>query len=486
MANVITANVITASVFPRLGRRLGPILALAWLLTGCATALPMVFDQVAKLSQYMAAAAEAEPSGNDLLARAGSAITEGRYSEAEAYLDAALSIDPYDNQALRQLAVVYRLTGRSLKARSYEQMAWEVDAADSISSTVGAGAIEPPIPADGNNFLRFVALKQLFDAELITEQEYDARREANLGALLPLTQTSSWLDASRRPPPARDVVERLETITRFRIAGSLNEISYKLERDAVLDGLMPMAMGDQRSIIVVAPEALDPEAHQVWLDRLLATKLITPREYAKENAALVGLYAPAAGSMEDADSPPSGRLSMIDRPLTVMDEAAMDLEEAMAAEDAVEPPDDAMIAQDAVVTPEQKPTPPVAAAMTPAEADEAEEEAADIQLSGLAGDAAAADRPAAPTAEGSSVTRINIHLALSRTPESAQRSWETLQQANGLALEGLIPRVSRVDLGGGKGVFFQLSAGPLADMAAAEVLCGELLSRDFYCAPLVF
>ena len=430
--------------FPRLGRRLGPTLALAWLLTGCATALPVVFDQVAKLSQFMAADAEAGPGGDDLLARAGSAIAEGRYSEAEAYLDAALSIDPYDNQALRQLAAVYRLTGRTLKARSYEQMAREVDAADSVSLTVRA--IEPPIPADANKFLRFVALKRLFDAELITEEEYDERREANLGALLPLTQTSSWLDASRRPPPVRDVVERLETITRFRIAGSLNENSYKLERDAVLDGLMPMPIGDRRSMAVVTPEALDPEAHQVWLDRLLATKLITPREYAKENAALVGLYAPAAGSMEDADSAPSGRLSMIDRPIAVMDEAAMDREAAMAAEDGVAPPDDAMI-------PQQKSMLPVAAATAPV---------------------------------GSSVTRINIHLALSRTPESAQRSWETLQQANGLALEGLIPRVSRVDLGGGKGVFFQLSAGPLADMAAAEALCGELLSREFYCAPLVF
>ena len=87
-------NYISASIFPRLGRRLGPTLALAWLLTGCATALPMVFDQVAKLSQFMAADAEVGPGGNDLLARAGSAIAEGRYGEAEAYLDAALSIDP--------------------------------------------------------------------------------------------------------------------------------------------------------------------------------------------------------------------------------------------------------------------------------------------------------------------------------------------------------------------------------------------------------
>ena len=41
-------------------------------------------------------------------------------------------------------------------------------------------------------------------------------------------------------------------------------------------------------------------------------------------------------------------------------------------------------------------------------------------------------------------------------------------------------------LGAGKGVFFRLSAGPLADMAAAEALCGKLMRRSLYCAPLVF
>ena len=79
-----------------------------------------------------------------------------------------------------------------------------------------------------------------------------------------------------------------------------------------------------------------------------------------------------------------------------------------------------------------------------------------------------------------------VHLALARTPERARRSWEDLQQAHGDALEGLAPRIARIDLGADKGVFFQLSAGPLADMAAAEALCGKLVRRSLYCAPLVF
>lgn len=413
-------------------------MGLAWLLAGCSTALP-VASMVLQLSQFMQADEQTEPADHDLIARAATATAEGRYNEAEAYLDAALSLDPYDDRALGQLAVIYRLTGRPEKARRYEQMTRHSETAGTGSWT--ASETESSIPDEANNIQRFVALNRLLDIGLITEREHGARRDANLGALLPLTRPSPALDAVRSSPPARDLVERLETIIRFKKIGFLDGESYNLERDAILQGLMPMPKSTRHIIAVIAPKALDPETHQQWLDRLLAAKLITPEEYDQESAVLVGLYTPAAGSMDDADSAPSGRLTMNDRPLTVIDEDTMALEKA-----------------------------------APESADQGDG----------AENAANLDEPPAPALAAHSATRINIYLTLSRTPESARRRWEYLQQANGLALDGLIPQVSRVDLGEDRGIFFQLSAGPLADMAAAEALCDELLSRDFYCAPLVF
>ncbi len=370
----------------------------------------MVIDRVAQFSQIMMAEEDNDAGDHDLKSRAGDATAAGRYAEAEAYLDAALSVDPYDDQALRQLAVIYRLTGRPEQALGFEQLAGDFDMVDAGLGTVSEAV--SIISGDTNNVERFVVLTRLYQAELISEEEYEARREANLGALLPLTYPSPALDASRTPPRGRDVVERLDTITRFRDIGVLIDDAYNLERDAILDGLMPLPSRLRETAVM--PEAREPEAHQLWLENLLAFALITPREYEKESSALVGVYLPAAGYMDDADNVPSGSLSLNDRPFTIMDETQV----------------------------------------------------------------------RAPAAD--SITRINIHLALSRTPESARRSWEDLQHDNGLSLDGLIPRVSRVDLGDGKGVFFRLSAGPLATMAAAEALCNELLSRDFYCAPLVF
>lgn len=434
--------------------RLASTAALALILSGCSTVVPMVADRMAQFSQDMMADEDDEAGGHDLKSRAGDATAAGRYGEAEAYLEAALSVDPHDDQALRQLAVIYRLTGRPEQALSFEQMAGDLDTADAVTWIVSETASN--IPDDANNVERFVVLKRLYRAELVSEEDYEARREANLGALLPLTYPAPALDASRTPPRGRDVVERLDTITRFRDIGVLNDDTYKLERNAILDGLMPLPASQRETASALILEALDPEAHQLWLDRLLDIGLITPREYNDESAVLVGVYTPAAGSMDNADSAPSGsRLSMNDRPFTVMDEAAMarDEEVMISGGEAV---GDANLALGRL----------------------------NDNLEG--GGPAAMDETQASSAAADSITRINIHLALSRTPESARRSWEELQEANGLALDGLIPRVSRVDLGGGKGVFFQLSAGPLANMAAAEALCDELLKRDFYCAPLVF
>ncbi len=108
---------------------------LAWLLTGCVTAPPLVAGRVAQITTYMMT--EEEP---DLIARAGAAVAEGRYAVA--------------------------------------------------------GAI---VSDDANNIQRFAALKRILDAGLITQEEYGERREANLGVLLPLIRPAPTLDAERLP-----------------------------------------------------------------------------------------------------------------------------------------------------------------------------------------------------------------------------------------------------------------------------------------------
>lgn len=392
--------------------------ALAWVLAGCAAVIPEAARQVAAL---VGADAPDPPGGQRLIARAEAAIADGAYAEAEAYLDAALSVSPYNAGALRWQAVVYRLTGRAAMADALGRHGGQT-IASKVPSLHGGGAPTgmDPAPAAGGHsetdvVERFAVLAELRKAGLVASDDYAARRDANLGALLPLTQPPPVLAPGRPSPRARDVFGRLEAIAGFYALGALDVDVYEAERAAILDGLMPLTRGP--GAVAAAPPAPppDPEAHQAWVERLLATEMISYAEYEAESAALAGQFAPAAG-------PP----------------AAMD---ALGADDT---PDGAVWMDDAP---------------------------------------GAAERPALGPALA---TRVDVHLALARTPERARRSWEDLQQAHGDTLEGLAPRIARIDLGAGKGVFFQLSAGPLADMAAAEALCGKLMRRSLYCAPLVF
>jgi hypothetical protein len=101
-------------------------------------------------------------------------------------------------------------------------------------------------------------------------------------------------------------------------------------------------------------------------------------------------------------------------------------------------------------------------------------------------DMGAMENRARPALGPEITTRVDIHLALTRTPERAQRNWEDLHQANSDVLDGLEPRIARIDLGDERGIYFQLSAGPLANIEAAETLCSTLVRRRLYCAPMIF
>ncbi|MFP6744820.1 MAG: hypothetical protein VCB77_06495 [Alphaproteobacteria bacterium] len=59
-----------------------------------------------------------------------------------------------------------------------------------------------------------------------------------------------------------------------------------------------------------------------------------------------------------------------------------------------------------------------------------------------------------------------------------------MHRAHGDVLDGLEPRIARIDLGADRGIYFQLSAGPLAD--TVEALCNTLVRRRLYYAPIIF
>lgn len=86
--------------------------------------------------------------------------------------------------------------------------------------------------------------------------------------------------------------------------------------------------------------------------------------------------------------------------------------------------------------------------------------------------------PPPPASQGSG---YRIQIASYRDPDAATAGWARLLRANPKLLGPLSPNVVKADLGPGKGIFYRLTAGPIADKDAADALCQELKLKRVGC-----
>jgi len=118
--------------------------------------------------------------------------------------------------------------------------------------------------------------------------------------------------------------------------------------------------------------------------------------------------------------------------------------------------------------------PPIAAAPPPAQPASALQQAA----------AAPAVKPVAPATPPASTAAkpggIRIQLGSLRSEDLARAEWERLKKKNADLLGKLTANTTRADLGD-KGIYYRITAGPVADRPAAERICAELQQRNVGC-----
>ena len=414
-------------------------------------------------------------------------LAKGNHVAAEGYFQKALKLNPKDVHALLGAGMLYQQTGQTTKAREmYEAVLAlrpkETDRLVSLAETpkplaeianAGLGQIEgrpsttapgmepppggfsgapggslmlgrtqhaaplmpspggPPIAqmrplgpgvaeaaqrsspigdkfsgADANVVSRFTTLRTLREQGLVTAEEYNARRQANAGALLPLTSppSSAGLD---RPVPATDqIVGRLKAIGRALEMRALTVAQHASERAMILDALLPAAP------VVVANPGVPPKEMMAAADAVRRIEflrdggLISAEEYARERKAVeIAMTPPAPDPL-----PPQA---------------------------------------------EEKPPAPMAA-------------------------------PAGAVAKAAKGGQAAVHLASYRSRQQADRGWQQIKRAHGEVLGNLEPEVSEVNLGQGKGTYYRLKVGPLADKKAAADVCARLKQRRQYCEPAAF
>jgi hypothetical protein len=93
---------------------------------------------------------------------------------------------------------------------------------------------------------------------------------------------------------------------------------------------------------------------------------------------------------------------------------------------------------------------------------------------------AALARPASPAAAKPAAGAYRVQLLAMSSEQAAQRAWSDLAKSHRDLLGRLSPNVVRADLGA-KGTVYRVQAGPLADRASADELCGALAKRGTGC-----
>jgi len=129
---------------------------------------------------------------------------------------------------------------------------------------------------------RFETLRDLLDQGLITPEEYKARRERNVGALLPLSSNPPAAGLDRPVPSSAQVAGRLRAIGRALEMRAITIEQHAAERKMILDALMP-----ETPLVVakpgVPPKGLMASANAVRrLEGLRSEGLISSDEYTAE------------------------------------------------------------------------------------------------------------------------------------------------------------------------------------------------------------
>ena len=174
-----------------------------------------------------------------------------------------------------------------MAAQPMQQQAMAAPSSEVMSVTALEGG-------DKNVVSRFATVKALRDQGLVTPEEFTTRRNANIGALLPLTSPPPSAGLDRPVPTTEQISGRLRAIGRALELRAISVSQHAAERNMILDALMPAAPVRLRNNMP-PPQGLMEAADMVRrLEQLRDGGYITSDEYTRERAAIERAMQPEA------------------------------------------------------------------------------------------------------------------------------------------------------------------------------------------------
>ncbi|NKD54494.1 MULTISPECIES: SPOR domain-containing protein [unclassified Haematospirillum] len=284
---------------------------------------------------------------------------------------------------------------------------------------------------------RFALMTRLLELGLVTETEWGARRNANIGLLTPLTAPRPPAVGLEKPPPDEaQVTSRLRALRDAVEGRGMTVGQHEIERKAILDGIMPSDPRVRRDSPRWPSNAEEVTSALARLDGWKKGALINEEEYMLEKQAIE-----RSGQSGGKPTPPP-----------------------------VEP------APDTTSKPNEPPPFPTASVANPAAT--LQSGRGPLQVVPSPSDPQQPDASASNAAGSGGV--VAVLLSSYESEAQARMGWEEIKRKHP-DVSALQPKVTRITTQDNK-VLFRLNAGPLPDRQKAEELCSKLQGQS--CEPV--
>lgn len=417
------------------------------------------------------------PSDNNEAELGLAELAKGNNVAAQGHFEKALAANPEDVYALYGLAVLYQNTGQPTRARQlYEHilairpaprdeiLIWAdkqtqpvTDIAQVNLQLLGNGGMAPlpgaPIPGvqgGGQGAPSMAQPQAMSQTQMPQSQLYVQPRS--------MTPTQPVDQSQVAEPMFKDadlnIVARFKTLRSLLDQGLITQDEFVQRRKANVGALLPLTSNPPATGLDRPVPAVDQISGRLRaIGRALEMRALSPAQHTAERGMILDALMPARpASVANPPPPPKGLMEAADmvRRLEMLKEVDLITSDEYTRERAA-----------------------IEGAMQPTPMQSMDETGA------MAADGQAMEQDAKPKLFG---FQPAIHLASYRKQGDAERGWAALQKRFG-ELAGLEPRIEHVDLGGSKGVFYRLKAGPLPSNAAAKDLCAKLKAKRQYCEP---
>lgn len=396
-------------------------------------------------------------------------LAKGNNVEAQGHFESALKANPTDVHALYGLAVLYQNTGQPARARQLydsilmlqprpteELLVWAdkqthpiVDLAgvnihllESGSTVAVPGA---PMPSTSMG----AAPQSAMAAPMPPMPMASVQPQPSFGGMAPAKPTQPqplFADADL------NIVARFQTLRSLLDQGLITQDEFLVRRKLNAGALLPMSYPSPASgLDRPVPAAEQISARLRAIGRALEMRALSPAQHTSERTMILDALMPATlTTRANPARPPKGLMEAADfvRRLEMLNAADLITTDEYAKERAS-------------IEGAMQPNVPKAASVSGG----MPKNLADQDKSALSG-----FQPA-------------LHLASYRQKKAAERGWAALSKRFGAILGGLEHRIERVDLGGSKGVFYRLKAGPMPSNDAAKDACRKLKAARQYCDP---